>query len=116
MNRGGEQRGEVQTRSDLQQLGDEIIISWKYGKGRSESREVMQSSQLRTTSSSPFTGQALLGTNTGALCFPSSILGMSQRGSPITNFIAGDVAREEEVQILLSLYLELLLLALPVCS
>lgn len=106
----------MQTRSDLQQLGDEIIISWKYGKGRSESREVMQSSQLRTTSSSPFTGQALFGTNTGALCFPSSILGMSQRGSPITNFIAGDVAREEEVQILLSLYLELLLLALPVCS
>lgn len=114
MNRGGEQRGEVQTRSDLQQLGDEIIISWKYGKGRSESREVMQSSQLRRTSSSPFTGQALFGTNTGALCFPSSILGMSR--SPITNFIAGDVAREEEVQILLSLYLELLLLALPVCS
>lgn len=116
MNREGEQRGEVQTRSDLQQLGDEIIISWKYGKGRSESREVMQSLQPRTTSSSPFTGQALLGTNTGALCFPISTLGMSQRGSPITNFIAGDVAREEEVQILLSLYLELLLLALPVCS
>jgi len=49
MNRGGGQREEERGRSDLQQLGDEIIISWKYGKGRSDRREARLSSQLRTT-------------------------------------------------------------------
>jgi len=49
MNREEGQGGEERRRSDLQQLGDEIIISWKCGKGRSESREARLSSQLRTT-------------------------------------------------------------------